>query len=301
LILKFEAGFFQSASSMRDVAIAYRICPKVADAVLGLPFREDKLELSEVCLRSLKESLGSLRIKLWALLDGCPPEYEQLFRKYFDDHDLVLVSLPSVGNQATFAKQMELLLEQQESEIVYFAEDDYFYLPDQFRSMTDFLLQHEDVHFVSPYDHLDYYTMALHRTPERCMIYSGRRWRTAASTCLTFLTRRETLAKTKVVFRNYKRRSFDCSMWISLTGKRVFNPFFFASSLFREPFSSKLVLKSWLYFWPQLLFGQKWNLWVPVPAIATHLDANSLSPNADWLAMMQQTKETIRGRVPAAK
>jgi hypothetical protein len=286
---------------MRDLAVAYRIYPNLADAALGLPFGKDKLQLSEACLKSLKESLGSLRIKLWALLDGCPIEYEHLFRKYFDDDDLVLVSLPSIGNQATFAKQIELLLEQQESEIVYFAEDDYFYLPGQFRSMIDVLLEHQDVHFVSPFDHLDYYTMALHRSPRRRLDFGSRQWRAVASTCLTFLTRRQTLMKTKSVFRNYKRRSLDCSLWLSLTKKRVFNPLFFVDSLLREPLSARMVMKSWLYFWPQLLFGQKWNLWVPVPAVATHLDRSSLSPNIDWLALMEQTKETIRGRLTAAQ
>ena len=154
---------------MKDLVIAYRIYPKVADAAIGLPLAEDKLQLSEVCLKSLRDSLGSLRIKLWALLDGCPKEYEDLFRKYFDSNDLVLLPLGGVGNQATFAKQIEILLQQQESELVYFAEDDYFYLPGQFRCMVDFLLQHRDVHFVSPYDHLDYYTMALHGPPEKSM------------------------------------------------------------------------------------------------------------------------------------
>jgi hypothetical protein len=278
---------------MSDLAIAYRIYPKVADAALGLPFSEDKLQLSEVCLRSLKDSLGNLRVKLWVLLDGCPKEYEELFRKYFDKADLNLIPLSGLGNQATFAKQIELLLQQQDSEIVYFAEDDYFYLPGQFRSMVDFLVEHKDVHFVSPYDHLDYYTMALHRSLELSMTFGHREWRTVASTCLTFLTRRKTLAETESVFRGYKRRSLDCSLWLSLTKERVFDPFFFAAHLFRDSSSSKIVLKAWLYFWPQILFGRKWRLWVPVPPVATHLDANALAPNVDWRALMEQSKERI--------
>lgn len=271
-----------------DLAIAYRIYPELAQAAQG--FSKDKFQLSEICLRSLKESLGNLRVKLWALLDGCPKKYEDLFRKYFDEEDLVLVPLPGVGNQATFARQIDILLQQQESKLVYFAEDDYFYLPGQFHCMLEFLLQHEEVYFVSPYDHLDYYRMALHQPPEKFMAYGSRQWRTAASTCMTFLTRRETLAKTEMVFRKYQRRSFDCSLWLSLTKERVFNPFFFASHLFRNPLFCKIVLKSWLYFWSQILFGKKWRLWVPAPAVATHLDANALSPNVDWRTLMEQDK-----------
>jgi hypothetical protein len=276
---------------MRDLVIAYRIYPSVADAAVGLSFGKNKLQLSEACLRSLKHSLGNLRVKIWALLDGCPSEYQDLFRKYFDEADLNLIPLPGVGNQATFAKQIEILLHQQESEIVYFAEDDYLYLPDQFRCMVDFLIEHENVHFVSPYDHLDYYTMALHHSPQLSMPFGGRKWRTVASTCLTFLTRRKTLAETESVFRGFKRRSLDCSLWLSLTKKRVFNPFFFAGHLFRDSLFSKIIFKSWLYFWPQILFGRKWRLWAPVPAVATHLDANALAPNVDWHALMEQSKE----------
>src|SRR5216684_4575901 len=120
-----------------DIAIAYRICPKVAESALGLPFSDDKLRQSEICLKSFKESLKGLRAKLWVLLDGCPDEYEQLFRKYFGEEQLVLIPLQHAGNKGTFARQIEILLGQEDSDFVYFAEDDYFYLPGQFRCMID--------------------------------------------------------------------------------------------------------------------------------------------------------------------
>jgi hypothetical protein len=221
------------------------------------------------------------------LLDGCPPEYGDLFTKYFEPEDLTLVRLSSIGNLATFRRQIETLVEQQDAEVVYFAEDDYVYMPSQFRCMIEFLLAHEDVHFVTPYDHLDCYTLELHRTPKWLKVHGGRHWRTAASTCLTFLTRRDTLKKTQAVFRNYKRRSLDCSLWLSLTKQRVFNPVFFGRHLFRDPVFCKIVLKSWLYCWRQILLGEKWNLWVPIPAIATHLDSRALSPNVDWHSFLR--------------
>jgi hypothetical protein len=232
-----------------------------------------------------------MRVKLWVLLDGCPNEYADLFRRYFDAHDLVLIPLQGVGNQRTFMKQIDILLGQEDSDFVYFAEDDYFYLPGQFRCMIDFLVAHEDVHFASPYDHLDCYTLELHRQPKWLKVHGGRHWRTAASTCLTFLTRRGTLRKTQAIFRGYKRRSFDCSMWLSLTKRRVFNPFFLCRQLVREPFFCKIILKSWLYSWRQILFGRKWALWVPIPGIATHLDSHALSPTIDWITLMKGYSE----------
>ena len=73
--------------------------------------------------------------------------------------------LPGVGNQATFGKQMDILLQQTDSEFVYFAEDDYVYLPEQFSRMLDFLRAYRDADFVSPYDHLDCYTWEMPTFP----------------------------------------------------------------------------------------------------------------------------------------
>ncbi len=280
-----------------DLAIAYRIYPKVAEDAVPLPFGDDKLRLSEVCLKSFKDSLAGLRVKIWVLLDGCPPEFADLFKRYFSPQELSLLNLPGCGNEATFRKQLEILLAQEDAEVVYFAEDDYFYLPGQFRCMIDFLLAHEDVDFVSPYDHLDCYTMELHRQPKWLRVYGGKHWRTAASTCLTFLTRRQTLKETHAVFRSYKRRSFDFSLWLSLTKSRVFNPVFFFRQLTQKPYFCKTIVKSWLYCWRQILFGKRRTLWIPVPGVATHLSIHALSPNIDWLSLMQQSAEM---KIPAA-
>jgi hypothetical protein len=277
----------------RDLAIAYRIYPKVAKPAEGLPFSRDKFQLSEICLRSFKESLGNLRVKLWVLLDGCPDEYGFLFRKYFEPEDLVLVPLPGVGNQATFGKQIELLLEQQESEIVYFAEDDYLYLPGQFRRMIEFLQAYKDVDFVTPYDHPDCYSLEIHRHPKWVRVHQGLHWRTAASTCLTFLTRKMTLDCKKALFESYCRQNNDCSVWLSLTKTSLFDPAKFLRYIFRDPHYAKIIAKAWLYGWPQILFGSRVKLWAPIPGIATHLDTRAMSPNVDWLKLIEQEAQAI--------
>lgn len=277
----------------RSLAVAYRIYPKVGKSAVGLPFSRDKLQLSEICLRSFKESLGGLRVKVWALLDGCPPEYEQIFRKYFRAEELTLIPLPAVGNQATFEKQVDILLEQSESELVYFAEDDYLYLPQQFPEVIEYLEAHKDVHFVTPYDHLDCYTLDIHRRPKCIRAYSGHHWRTAASTCLTFLTRKETLRQKATTFRSYCRRNYDCSVWLSLTKHSLFNPIRFSRYLYEQPLLAKIVAKAWLYCWPQILFGSRVKLWAPLPGIATHLDANALSPTIDWVGLLNAHAKAI--------
>jgi hypothetical protein len=276
-----------------DLAVAYRIYPRVARSAIGLPYSESKLRLSEICLRSFKRSLGNLRVKIWVLLDGCPESYAHLFRKYFDQKDLVLLSLSGVGNQSTFGKQIQILLEQQESDLVYFAEDDYLYLPDQFPRMVEFVRAQTDAHFVTPYDHLDCYTLDIHRHRKWVRVYGGHHWRTAASTCLTFLTRKQTLRQKKRVFQSYCWRNHDCSLWLSLTKTSLFNPTQFVRFAFRQRHFAKVIAKGWLYGWPQILFGEQMRLWVPLPGIATHLDVGALSPTIDWRALMRLEAEDI--------
>jgi hypothetical protein len=281
-----------------DLAIAYRIYPKVSGPALDLGLGDDKYCLSEACLRSFKESLGSLNFKMWAILDGCPPEYEALFRKYFDDSQLAVLKLEGVGNQRTFAKQIEVLLDQSDADLVYFAEDDYFYLAYQFSSMIEFLKADSEVDFLSPFDHLDCYHLPLHRTPKWIRTYGGHHWRTASSTCLTFLTRKATLVKYRATFESYVHGNFDSSLWLSLTKQRVCNPWFLIRSLAGGWFEWKIIVKAWLYCWRQILFGKKLKLWVPVPGIATHLDARSLSPGIDWQHLMSQSLEGNRESRP---
>jgi hypothetical protein len=282
-----------------DVAIAYRIYPKISKPARGLPFSDDKLRLSEVCLQSFRRSLGSLRVKIWVLLDGCPPEYADMFRRCFAAEDLELIPLAGIGNYGTFNRQIEILGRQTDSEVIYFAEDDYFYLPGQFHEMLDFLEAHRDVDFVSPFDHLDCYTMELHRRPAWLRAFGGRHWRSAASTCLTFLTTRRTLRETQHIFRTYARRNYDSSLWLTLTKQRVLTLWDWPRLVVRQPFTMKILAKAWLFGAHQLLFGKRRTLWTPVPSIATHMDANALAPGVDWTALMQQQARSAESR-PAA-
>jgi hypothetical protein len=278
--------------SRYDLAVVYRVYPKVSKPGQSLPFGDNKVTQAEICLRTFRRALGELRVKIWVILDGCPKEYHSMFKHYLADKGLVLIDLNAVGNRATFAKQLDILLSQQDAEFVYFAEDDYLYHENCFAWMLAFLRSCQEETFVSPYDHPDCYHLDLHREPKWVSVFGGHHWRTASSTCLTFLTRRSALAKYEQVFRTYTVRNSDCSLWLSLTKRRVFDPivtlrqFARGDRYWREP------TKAWLYCWPQVLLGKTAKLWVPVPAFATHLCAGLLSPGYDWLALMKE--ETVR-------
>jgi len=270
-----------------DLAVAYRIYPAISPPARGLPFSDDKYVLSEICLKSFKDSLGSLRVKVWALLDGCPPVYEKLFERYFEPNDLVIRHVNNIGNRATFSKQIDILLEQREADFVYFAEDDYFYLPGQFQSMLD-LIRNHDAQFASPHDHLDDYTLDLHRGPVWVRTTKYHHWRTAGSTCLTFLTRLAVLQRYETTFRSYADGNDDCPLWLALTKERILNPWFILRYLFRDQLSRRILLKAWFYSWHQILFGPRARLWVPIPGIATHLDGKALGPCVDWRSLIER-------------
>lgn len=271
-----------------DLAVAYRVYPAVSAPAASLPGADDKYRMADVCLRSFRASLGNLRAKVWAILDGCPAGYRDLFYRYFRAEDVVPVEVPAIGNRPTFDLQLDILLAQRDAPFVYFAEDDYYYLPGQFPALVEFLGAHEDADFVSPYDHLDAYTLALHRYPSWIRAFGGRHWRTAASTCLTFLTRQDTLRRTERAFRGYARGNSDCGLWLSLTKKVVTRPVASARVALHSTEMAKLLAKTWLHGWRDILGGGRFTLWTPMPSVATHLAADLLAPGVDWESLLSE-------------
>jgi len=274
--------------SRYELAVAYRICPNVSKPAQSLPFGTNKLVQAEICLRTFRRALGDVRAKIWVILDGCPGEYYSLFQRHLADKDLVLVPLEGAGNRATFGKQLDILLSQDDSDFVYLAEDDYLYEENSFVRMLGFLRSADQASFVSPYDHPDCYTLDLHRERKWISVFEGHHWRTASSTCLTVLTRKRTLAAYERVFRSYTRGNGDCALWLSVTKRRVFDPITALRCIAGDERYWREPVKAWMYCWPQILFGLTAKLWVPIPAMATHLCAGLLSPGRDWLASMKR-------------
>ncbi len=273
---------------MIDLAVAYRIYPGVSKNPAF--FSTDKLKLSAMCLRSFHGALGKLKVKIWAILDGCPPEYEALFRSTFRDCELEIISLDKIGNLPTFSLQIELLTAQTEAPFVYFAEDDYFYLPDALEKMLTFMRENDGVDFVTPYDHPDSYHTSSRFERHHVMPFGDRYWRTASSTCLTFLTSRKTLLLTQRSFRTYSRGNWDCPVWLSLTQKyELANVRVHWSNLFR------LAIWGQTFRWGYraLLFGKRYRLWVPLPTLATHMESPCLSPLLDWETLFRDSQQPL--------
>jgi hypothetical protein len=273
-----------------DLAVAYRIYPGVSKVPPIFP--DDKYRLAAACLSSFKRSLGSLRTKLWVLLDGCPEEYQALFEAHFDRRDLEFHHLRSVGNKATFALQLDILCNQAVSELVYFAEDDYFYFPGLVENMCNFQRGNALADFVTPYDHPNAYAPHTELDSEYVTAFAGRHWRTIVSTCLTFLTTRTTLRRTRGVFESFSAGSSDYALWMSLTKYRRH---ILDWRRYRRSMERADVLRVWKYSWRQVLFGRRYHLWSPIPTIATHMERSHLSPTIDWHSLWQKDLGDVRG------
>ncbi len=294
-----------------DLVIAYRIYPRISRK--PPIFENNKYKLSEICLKSLKKSLGTLRVKIYVLLDNCPTKYEDLFKKYFKNKDLKLIKLKGIGNLGTFYLQLKILTEQEDAEIVFFAEDDYFYLSNQFQKMIHLIKNDHEIDFITPYDHPDYYNFLFHNYQSKIKHFSNTNWKSVSSTTCTFLTTKKRLNETKKVFKKYtfvrnhfnkkliKKNRYlnylffefftnatDSDIWMSITKINMFKLFYIFKLRIRDRSIFRYYLRAWRFNWKQVLFGKKWNLWCPVPSIATHMESRFLAPNIEWNVYFKQ-------------
>lgn len=163
----------------------------------------------------------------------------------------------------------------------------YLYRPGTLPCLLAFAEEHRDAHFLAPYDYPDYYQMPLHRGCLQMRYAAGYHWRSAGTTCLTFLTRRSILRRSQTLWRTYAKGNFDASMWMALTKHGVFHPL----RNVRSSTEAAIMAKAWLWGWRRILFGKRWTLWVPIPSMATHLERTTLAPGVDWEAVRQQVEE----------
>lgn len=262
-----------------DLAVCYRIYPGVSgNPIFG--FRE-KLPLLRLNLETFKESLGDLKVKMWVLLDNCPVAYSDLLHELFLGIEMNVISLEGEGNGATFRRQVDILREQSDADLVYFAEDDYLYLPRSLEHTVEFMRNHSEADFAAPFGHVDYYRAYIHRFPSPEIIEDGRRWRKVVSTCLTFMARKRAVEESAAVFKTYNKNP-DLALWMALTKIRVCNPWSWVRSLGDGLFFSASHALAWRYAWRYILFGKKQTLWSPAPSLITHMESNGLAPEVDW-------------------
>jgi hypothetical protein len=267
-----------------EVAVAYRVYPGVSR--VPMIHRDNKLLLVESAFRSFARSLKDVDSRMWVILDGCPPEYRVALSKWFPVERMQFIDTERIGNAQTFLLQGRILLEQTVAEAVYFAEDDYAYAPGEFGNLLRFLEKGRNVDFVTPYDHPDYYDHPIHRVPTEEQEFEGHRWRSAATTCLTFLTRKSTLEKTWPVFRTYAEGIPDAATWLMLTKLGLFSPKRLLGSVTNRDVL-RIYARAWQYGGLGNCVSPRYKLWTPVPGFATHLESTRIAAGHDWKSYLE--------------
>jgi hypothetical protein len=110
------------------------------------------------------------------------------------------VTLTSEGNAGSFRKALELALEEDDDEIVYFVEDDYLHLGSAPKLLQEGIKRSD---YVTLYDHPDKYTRYYNGGEHSKVIKTASsHWRYTLSTCMTFGAKVKTLREDKDIWFN---------------------------------------------------------------------------------------------------
>lgn len=224
--------------------VYYRIYPGNAD---NKPFADgDKGTLMGVCLTSFLESCqqANVHTDLTILLDGCPSHWEDVVRSIAGQERVVVTELGGIGNRPSFLEQLEMVLTVQDDELVYFAEDDYLYRPEAISKLLYVYAMEKADSFFTLYDHPDRYFRDDDRDMvQRIKLAGAWHWRTVESTTMTFGASGGLIKATADIIRDH-----------ACEGRQMWYP----------------------------LLDEGYDLWGPVPSLATHVHEGMLAPCVDW-------------------
>jgi hypothetical protein len=170
-----------------------------------------------------------------------------------------VLELPGIGNSGSYRRALDEALTRDwpDTDLVYLAEDDYLYLPGALRTLAEASKEIPAAAYFSLYDHPDRYRRDddADRGRGRIFLGGGRHWRTVESTCLTYGVRPAALRGDAWIHR-WKTRGpipLDRDIWRAVQGL----------GRYRFKFPRRLLVS-------------------PIPALATHLEREYLSPGIDW-------------------
>jgi hypothetical protein len=232
---------------MKKIHIYYRLCDQ--DDMSKRPTGYSKENCFNNFLKVYERIKGKQSFSI--VCDGEFPEW--LTIKPF----MRFVQLGNVGNAQSFWRAYNEALKCLDDDWVYFAEDDYIYLPNAMEEL-ELAMQSLNVDFITLYDHPGRYEdLPEHNLTDGknvIKLSGSRHWRSSPSTPMTFA------ASVKALRACYDL--FD--IWTNRDGYTV----------------------SWELF-PRLqgLRGEKdygFRLMGPMPSLATHCVTGYLSPCVDW-------------------
>ncbi len=201
--------------------------------------------------------LGEARGRLVFLCDAVRFEkgpVESLARKSCDE----VLFLGGIGNCPSYLRSIDIAVAFPEGDLVYLSEDDYLYRPEALSRLAEARSGIPEASYFTLYDHPDRYTRKDDAPFRRRELYlaGDHHWRTVESTCMTYAGLVEAIRGDKLIHRFVARKGGtpnDRRMWRAIQGIGTY--------VCKIP--------------KRLLIGA-------VPALATHMEADLLSPAVDW-------------------
>lgn len=238
----------------RKLNIFYRHVHSKADAFSRDPNKVRPTWFSyESCFRNLVATVANdpLRsnVELTLLFDGSFEDFEQDFSsKYIYSSPIpikvLLITAGSDESSAIATFDYVFKSDLKAGDIFYTLENDYMHMPGWVSTVFELFDSGQKFDYVSLYDHRDKYVLPMYSNlSSRLICTTNQHWRTAPSTCGSFLGE---------------------------------------ISLFRLDYEIfQLKLKDYFLF-DTLVNGRGRTLVTPVPGLATHCMAGYLSPTIDW-------------------
>jgi len=226
--------------------VYYRIYPGRGD---NRPLADgDKGKLMGICLSSFLESCrqANTHIDLTVLLDGCPFHWKDVVHSIAGQR-VVATELGGIGNGPSFLEQLEMAITVQDDELIYFAEDDYLYRPEAISKLLYIYAMEKANSFFTLYDHPDRYFRDDNREVVQEIRLAGAwHWRTVESTTMTFGASARLVRATADIMRDH-----------ACEGRGMWYP----------------------------ILDEGYDLWGPIPSLATHVHDGVLAPCVDWSEM----------------
>ena len=170
--------------------------------------------------------------------------------------------LGGLGNSKSYWKSAQWIKEFPKDSLVYYAEDDYLYLPFALEQLIIAAEKIPSASYFSLYDHLDRYTRGddWNKNHTNIFLAGNRHWQTIESTCMSFGARVSDMQKDLIFHRIVTMWWLipkDRWLWRMVQGLGLFKLFRF----------------------------KKHKLISPIPSLATHQDAAFMAPLIDWKAL----------------
>lgn len=227
--------------------VYYRLSPKNSVHEARRPRHSfDKINLAKYCLRSFVEAFTEVKPTMVFILDNCDKDWETMVKEVCPfETEIVHIKrddkTPPMGyDHTSYYKQLDLAKDV--NDYVLFQEDDYVYLPHTGKKLLEAM---KVLEFVSPYDHLEFYTrnQEFHKPPFDIRLAGDHHWRTIDFNTMTWGCHSSRLS---LYWEDlHKHGCWDRDTWEEMAKH-----------------------------------GAK--LWSPIPSLATHMHNGFLSPTIDW-------------------